>query len=307
MNTIYVDSQVPDDVRRSRLYDGQLFVFSPTTATRALTEFAGELISEAFAPLDPLEAQYSLTVEEFVAIFGPLKPKFIHHPRTKELVRDVVASVGCDLDRTYLDVPRLRGVTSDGYLTAGVGFAHHPHRDTWYSAPMCQLNWWLPIFPFESESSMAFHPRYWSEGVRNGSAEFNYYDWNARGRKEAAKHIKSDTRKQPRPEEPVEIEPQVRVVTEPGGIVLFAGAQMHSTVPNTSGRSRFSMDFRTVNVDDLLGRRSAPNVDSFPEGTSLRDFVRGTDGAALPDEVVAHYDSGAPADGVLIFSPEPAS
>ena len=307
MNTIYVDSRVPDDVRRSRLYDGQLFVFSPTMATRALTEFAGELITEAFAPLDPLEAQYSLTVEEFVAIFGPLKPKFIHHPRTKELVRDVVASVGCDLDRTYLDVPRLRGVTSDGYLTAGVGFAHHPHRDTWYSAPMCQLNWWLPIFPFESESSMAFHPRYWSEGVRNGSAEFNYYDWNARGRKEAAKHIKSDTRKQPRPEEPVEIEPQVRVVTEPGGIVLFAGAQMHSTVPNTSGRSRFSMDFRTVNVDDLLERRSAPNVDSSPEGTSLRDFVRGSDGAALPDEVVAQYDSGAPADGVLVFSPERAS
>ena len=304
MNTIYVDSRVPDDVRRSRLYDGQLFVFSPTSATRALTEFAGEMITEAFSPLDPLEAQYALSVEEFVAIFGPLKPKFIHHPRTKELVREVVASVGCDLEKTYLDVPRLRGVTSDGYLTAGVGFAHHPHRDTWYSAPMCQLNWWLPIFPFESESSMAFHPRYWSEGVRNGSAEFNYYDWNARGRKEAAKHIKSDTRKQPRPEEPVEIEPQVRVVTEPGGIVLFAGAQMHSTVPNTSGRSRFSMDFRTVNVDDLIERRSAPNVDSSPEGTSLRDFVRGTDGSSLPDEVVAQYDSGVPADGVLVFTPE---
>lgn len=67
------------------------------------------------------------------------------------------------------------------------------------------------------------------------------------------------------------------------------------------------MDFRTVNVDDLLERRSAPNVDSSPEGTSLRHFVRGTDGAALPDEIVARYDNGAPADGVLVFIPETAS
>ena len=67
------------------------------------------------------------------------------------------------------------------------------------------------------------------------------------------------------------------------------------------------MDFRTVHVDDLLERRSAPNVDSSPEGTSLRDFVRGTDGAALPDKIVARYDSGAPADGVLVFIPETAS
>lgn len=304
MNTIYVDSRVPDDVRRSRLYDGQLFVFSPTPATQALTDFAADMITEAFAPLDPLEAQYSLPVEEFVAIFGPLKPTFIHHPRTKDLLRDVVAGIGCDLDKTYVDVPRLRGVTSDGYLTAGVGFAHHLHRDTWYSAPMCQLNWWLPIFPFESDSSMAFHPRYWEQGVRNGSSEFNYYDWNARGRKEAAKHIKTDTRKQPKPEEPLDVDPQIRVVCEPGGIVLFAGAQMHSTVPNTSGRSRFSMDFRTVNVDDLVAGRSAPNVDSAPEGTSLRDFVRGSDGAALPEELVAAYDSGVPDDGVLVFTPE---
>ncbi len=63
------------------------------------------------------------------------------------------------METTYLDVPRLRAVTSDAYLTSGVGYAHHLHRDTWYSAPMCQLNWWLPIFEMSSESSMAFHPQ----------------------------------------------------------------------------------------------------------------------------------------------------
>ena len=217
--------------------------------------------------------------------------------------------LGCGLDETYMDVPRLRGVTSDGYLTSGVGYAHHPHRDTWYSAPMAQLNWWLPIYPFETTSSMAFHPRYWSEAVRNGSADFNYYEWNAVGRKDASKHIKADTRKQPKAEQEVELEPQVRVVCDVGGIVLFSGAQMHSTVPNTSGRARFSIDFRTVNLADLRAGRSAPNVDSAPTGTSLRDFVRASDQAAMPAEVIARYDVGADPDAddaMLVFRPDAA-
>ena len=50
-------------------------------------------------------------------------------------------------------------VTSDSYLTAGVGYAHPLHRDVWWSAPHAQLNWWLPVYEFDTECSMAFHPR----------------------------------------------------------------------------------------------------------------------------------------------------
>jgi len=303
-NTVYVNSGATDDLRRERLYAGQLFLFTPTPETRRLRDFAASMIEEAFAPLDPLTAQFEMPVERFVEIFGPLKPRFIHHPETWRLLRDALAGLGCDLDDTYLDVPRLRGVTSDAYLTAGVGYAHPLHRDTWWSAPLAQLNWWMPIYPFESESSMAFHPRYWSRGVENHSEEFNYYEWNAVGRAEAAKHITTDTRKQPHPPADIDPEPQVRLVCEPGGLVVFSGAQMHSTVPNTSGRSRFSIDFRTVNVADLRAGRAAPNVDSHPQGTSLRDFARMSDQSKMPDDVVGLYDSGdRPADGVLVFEP----
>jgi hypothetical protein len=96
--------------------------------------------------------------KKFVEIFGPLKPHFIHHPKTATLLRNVVAECGGDLDSIHVDVPRLRGATSDKYLTAGVGYAFPPHRDTWWSAPLAQLNWWLPIYEFTSESSMAFRP-----------------------------------------------------------------------------------------------------------------------------------------------------
>ena len=306
MSTVYVDPTCDERERLARLYAGDLLVFTPRPSSVALCEFARAMIEEAFAPFDPLTAQDNMPVEEWVSRFAPVKPAFIHHPRTKGLIRDVLLEAGCDTESTYMDVPRLRGVTSDGYLTSGVGYAHHPHRDTWYSAPMAQLNWWLPIYPFETTSSMAFHPRYWDEGVKNGSASFNYYEWNAVGRKDASKHITADTRKQPKAEEDVELDPQVRLVCDVGGIILFSAAQLHSTVPNTSGRARFSIDFRTVDLADLQAGRSAPNVDSAPTGTSLRDFVRTSDQAPMPDDVVARYDTGGDPDAdaaVLVFRP----
>ena len=303
-NTVYVDAAMPDDRRRDLLYDGQLFVYSPRETALRFTAFAREMICEGFNSSDPALSQFDMPVEEFVRIFAPMKPAFIHHPTTKKLIQDMVLDFGCDMETTYLDVPRLRAVTSDAYLTAGVGFAHHPHRDTWYSAPLCQINWWLPIFPMASESSMAFHPAYWSKAVANGSADFNYYEWNSKSRASAAQHIKTDTRPQPKPLEPLELDPQVRLVTEPGGAILFSAAQMHSTVPNTSGRTRFSIDFRTVNLSDLRNGKAAPNLDSRPVGTSLRDFMRGSDLTPIPEDVISSYDNAPVKEGMLVFRPE---
>jgi hypothetical protein len=303
-NTIYVDAKMTDGKRRDHLYDGQLFVYSPNDTSLAFTEFARGMICEGFQCSDPTLAQFDMPVEEFVSVFAPMKPAFIHHPKTKKLIQEMLLEFGCDMENTYLDVPRLRAVTSDAYLTSGVGYAHHPHRDTWYSAPMCQINWWLPIFPMTSESSMAFHPVYWDQAVANGSADFNYYEWNSTSRANAAQHIKSDTRPQPKPLEPIELDPQIRLVTQPGGAILFSAAQMHSTVPNTSGRTRFSIDFRTVHLCDLRERKAATNIDSKPIGTSLRDFMRGADLTRIPDDVVAMYDNAPIKDGVLIFTPE---
>ena len=303
MNTVFFDSTVIDEVRRKRLFDGQIFVFSPRPASIALCEFARAMIEEAFGAIDPRRAQYHMPVEDYVAIVAPLKPRFIHQPETKKLLKAVVEDFACDLAKTYVDVPRLRMVTHGGYLTSGVGYAHHPHRDTWFSAPMCQLNWWLPIYSIESESSMAFHPRYWSQPVENSSGEFNYYEWNATGRKNAAQHVKTDTRKQPHALESMELQPEIRLVCPPGGIILFSAAQMHSTVPNTSGSTRYSIDFRTVHLDDVTSNGGATNIDSSPVGTSLRDFHRGADLAPVPEEVVRRFDNTPAQEGTLVFQP----
>lgn len=290
MTTVLSNPAITDDERRTRLYDGQVLVYPASGPSLALVKHARNLIADAFGAKDPQTAQWDIPVEEFAVLLAELKPKFIHHPESKRLIRELLRHFGCPMDRTYFDVPRLRTSTANDYLTSGISYAFHPHRDTWYSAPFSQLNWWIPIYPVVPENVMAFHPQYWNRPLRNGSRRYDYYEWNRNCRLTAVEHIKSDTREQPRPEEPVTLDPAVRVVPEVGGVMMFSGNQLHSTVPNTSGRTRFSIDFRTVNVDDVIDRREAPNIDSECTGTSLRDFLRGSDFERISEEIALTYE-----------------
>ena len=290
---IYVDSRMGDDARRRELYQGSIFTYAPNPNALKLCELARELIEEAFHPLNPLTAQDALPVERCAEILAGLKPQFIHHSKSKEYIQGMLAELGCNLEKTYFDVPRMRTAFPGDYLKSGIAYAFHPHRDTWYSAPLCQVNWWMPIYPINSENCMAFHPRYWRQPVKNGSSQYNYDRWNQESRQNAAQHIKSDTRVQPKPEEAVELDPQLRFVCDVGGVFLFSAAHLHSTVPNTSLQTRYSIDFRTVHLDDVWARVGAPNVDSACTGTTMRDYLRGTDLTHVPNEAVALYDDDA--------------
>jgi hypothetical protein len=295
VTTVISNPDITDAERRTRLYSGHVLVYPASPQSLALVEHARRLIDGAFGGTDPQTAQFDITVEDFAAVLAELKPKFIHHVESKLRIRDLLAAFRCDLDRTYFDVPRMRTSTANDYLTSGISYAFHPHRDTWYSAPFSQLNWWIPIYPVVPENVMAFHPHYWSHPVRNGSRRYDYYEWNRSSRLTAAQHVRTDTREQPKPEEPVQLDPQVRVVPEPGGVMIFSGNQLHSTVPNRSGKTRFSIDFRTVNVDDVMVRRGAPNVDSACTGTSLRDFLRASDFERIGEDVALDYEGLMPA------------
>ncbi|HJQ48271.1 MAG TPA: hypothetical protein VJ870_18405 [Amycolatopsis sp.] len=291
MTTVFSSAVVNDEQRRSMLYNGAVFVYPASPVSRELIGFARELIEDAFGPLDPETAQFALCVENFAALLADLKPRFIHHPRCKELLPELMREFGCALEETYFDVPRLRTSTSENYLTSGISYAFHPHRDCWYSAPFNQINWWLPIYPVVPDNVMAFHSRYFDEPVRNSSSTYDYAEWNRTSRLTAAQHLYSDTRQQPRAQEPIELDPQVRVVPEAGGLMMFSGAQLHSTVPNTSGRTRFSIDFRTVHIGDVENHHGAHNIDSACTGTTLRDFVRASDLAAMPEGLAASYET----------------
>jgi hypothetical protein len=298
--SVFFDVSMSDDERRDRLYRGDIFVFSPTAASRKLIELGGAMLERAFAPHHPREIQRCLTPEETAAILAKLKPQFIHHPECKRLIPQIMAECGVALDKLYFDVPRMRSAYPVDFLTSGIAYAFHPHRDTWYSAPPCQLNWWLPIYPLHQENAMGFYPRYFAEAIKNNSEIYNYYEWNEKNRATAAQHVRTDTREQPKAQQEID-NVTVRLLPPPGGIILFSGAQLHETVPNHSGVARYSIDFRTVHLDDVIAHRGAANVDSRCTGTTMRDYLRASDLEHLPEEVVKIYDDGTEVRSSILY------
>lgn len=295
MSNVLFDSTDNEQVRRNRLYAGDIYVYSPMESTMELCSLADKLSREAFQPYHPATAQHDLPVEKYVEILKRLKPAFIHHPECKRIIPKILSDLGCSVEHTYFDVPRLRTACANDYLSTGMAYAFKAHRDTWYSPPMSQINWWMPVYPICSENCMAFHPQYWASPVKNNSARFNYQDWNSNGRVQAAQQsTEKDTRFQSAAIEALDLSNDLRITCPPGGVILFAAAHLHSTVPNTSTTTRVSIDFRTVDSRDIEASRGAPNVDSEATGTTLMDYLRSTDLANFSQDLIDKYMSATP-------------
>jgi hypothetical protein len=290
MTSIYFDHlDSTDDVRRQSIFKGNILVTSPLPSVTRLCRHAQTMIDEAFSQADPRLAQFKLAVEEFVNIIGPLKSRFTNDHRTKSLVQDVLSEFGCDLNSSYFDVPRLRIVTHGGYLTAGVGYAYRPHRDIWYASPTSQINWWMPVYRLEADQALAFYPAYWNRSISNSSNEFDYDEWCRVGRQQAATQIDVDTRKHPLPQEQISQDTELRLVCEAASTICFSSAHLHATSANTSGMTRFSLDFRTWHRDDLRSSKGAPNIDSAAKGSTLRDFIRASDFSPFSEETIRQH------------------
>jgi hypothetical protein len=76
---------------------------------------------------------------------------------------------------------------------------------------------------------------------------------------------------------------------------------LHASIPNTSGRARFSVDFRVVSVPDLLAGRGAPLVDANCTGTAIRDFINVADERSFDEDVVQRLYGPPPEGALLVF------
>ena len=97
-------------------------VYAPSPDALKLCQFAREFVEEAFHPLNPLTLHETVPVEQCVETLAKLKPKFIHHPKSKEYIQGMLAESGCDLEKTYFDVPRLRTAFPGDYFKSGIGW-----------------------------------------------------------------------------------------------------------------------------------------------------------------------------------------
>jgi hypothetical protein len=59
-----------------------------------------------------------------------------------------------------------------------------------------------------------------------------------------------------------------------------------------------------VHIDDVKEKVGAPNIDSACTGTTMRDYLRGSDLSHIPEELIALYDDGSEVEGELVYKPQ---
>jgi hypothetical protein len=298
--TVLIDPDLRDDALRQAIYEGKLIVLTRLQAVSDLVDFTRDQLTELFWPHAPEHAHEHIAPAAMARLLGEWKPRWIHSPQSKKLVCDIVRQAGLPAEFTHYDVPKPRTSFPVGHLTTGVAFAFPWHRDSWYSAPVQQLNWWLPIFPIREDNSMAFDMGGFGRAVPNTSDTFDYYRNNAQ-RLNTAKQIDREEQSRPGAIGHKAAE-ELIVLPSPGSVLLFAGAQLHTSIPNTSGLARYSVDFRTVDARDLQTGRGAPVVDAYCTGTAIRDFRNIADGRDFDEDLVVSLFGAPPEDAMLVFS-----
>ncbi len=298
---IYGDPALPDTQVRDALYKGHLVMRTGLPAVSELVEHARRWLTELFVPHDPELVHEHYEPAELARVLGAWKPAFIHDETSKRLVCAVIEQAGFPPEQTYYDVPKPRTSFPQGHLNTGVAFAFPWHRDVWYAAPAQQINWWLPVFAVTSENAMSFDPASFDRVVDNNSERFDYYQHNA-GRSNTAEQVTREVQARPAAIGHRAANDMI-ILPAPGSVLLFSGAQLHTTIPNVSGRSRYSLDFRTVDAVDLRGRKGAPMVDVRCTGTAIRDFHRVADGTAFNESLVVEVFGAPPAEAYLVYTP----
>jgi hypothetical protein len=302
VSTVRMNPSGTNEELRQGLFSGELFVLTNLPAVAEFVEHARRELTALFAPHDPQHVHEHLDPAELAKVLADWKPKFIRHPDSIRLTKEIITQAGFDPMTAHYDLPKPRTAYPVGHLTSGIAYAFPWHRDSWYSAPTQQFNFWLPIWEPQANNAMAFDPAGFGRKVPNNSVDFNYYRRNVE-RASLSDVVKSDPRAQPAATD-WNPDQQTIVLPSPGSVLIFAGDQLHRTIPNTSGLSRYSIDFRIVDITDIEAGRGAPGLDVSCTGTSVRDFKRVSDNAEMPDRVVRILEPTPPTDGaVLTFKP----
>jgi hypothetical protein len=299
MPAILTDPDIPAEELRQRLYSGDLVILTRLRALAEFVDYMREELTKLFAPYDPQHVHEHIEPTEMAKILGDWKPRWIHTERSRQLVCAIIAEAGFDPGHTYYDVPKPRTSFPTGHLTTGIAFAFPWHRDVWYSAPAQQINWWLPVFPARETNAMSFDLANFARAVPNTSADFDYYRNNVQ-RFSTAKSVGREIQARPGA---IDHTAGVDVIPlpAPGEILLFSGAQLHTSIPNTSGLARYSVDFRSVDVRDMQALRGAPLADAYCTGTAIRDFVSVADESRFDESLVRSLYGDPPGDAMLVF------
>lgn len=278
------DAPLGHAARLERLYAGDVFLDAPQPATREVVRFLWRLLTRAYSEGDPREAHLRLPSDEHFGRLTDVRREVLQSPETLFLLREVLQMGGWPLERTYFDLLRVRGVVSGAERNPDTAQAYLPHRDTWYANPPAQINLWIAVSDVGEDEAFAFWPAHWEGPVANDSETFDYARWQEYGGWQTP---------DPRKRYPTVLEaprgPELRVAAPSGACLAFSGTHLHGTRAHASGRTRFSVEFRVVLLDDLFALLARRLLDSRAVGTTLLDFLRASDFAPFPKDLAERH------------------
>lgn len=268
---------------RQRLYAGEIVKRPATPASRALADGVMRALAEVLGP-EPRRA-HERGVDVHAAL-GSLREYATQDDAWWCAVAAIVLETGFDLDQQLGDPPRVRALAPDVRPEHAPRGAYAVHRDTWYANPACQVNWWLAVHDLDERESFAFYPSYFDQPIANDSHRLDYVSARAaqaEGRLRGPTHPPDTLERPPLSE-------ALRFSLAAGEMLLFSGAHLHGGMPVTSGRVRFSLDFRTADAGDLAAGRGAPVLDVACRGATVDDYV--SLGRFLPQLVAGSPGTG---------------
>jgi hypothetical protein len=276
MTAFRADAPAAEVEFRHALYAGTIFRLRANDATWRLVGEVNGLLESELGP-NPREAQFRLTDAEFFERVGRLRKAIYTEPRFHRAAGEVVRSLGFDPARLAFDPIRLRVVSHRGFENPAAAPIYYAHRDTWYAHSQAEVTWWVPLHDATADETFVFYPDWFDRPVPNNSEAFDYDAWTRHGAGprigwQNPEHGKSHTY----PGQVGSFDPgrTVGFDAKAGDLVLFAGAHFHQTRKNATGRTRFSLDFRTVDLADHEAGVGAPNADNRSTGSAVRDYIR---------------------------------
>ncbi len=261
MSQIQTIQKPINDRRRSELiFAGQLLVFENVDAMRELVVFTKELITSKFGLPHPQRAHEHLSRDQFLQCAYEAQKTFKTSDNANNLLTRCLEQTGVDLNTCYRDKFVLRILPPVSTHPRGRHSSVHVHRDTWGSNLHQQINWWAPIYPLQRDNTLAIYPAHWQKPVANNSDEWCFSEV-IHDRQKTPKMLAGHYPAAPIVSNEVDKHDEVRVIIEPGSLFCFSGAHLHGGLANTTDETRFSIETRTIHLEDIADGRSAPNID----------------------------------------------
>jgi len=261
------------------LYQGRVFKLPPTMESLQLVAGAHAILEHELG--SEMRAAHARIGEDahFQAIGRARRIFYLERAFQRHAMR-ITQSLGLDIARIAFDPIRIRVIQSGGHANPRAQAVYYPHRDVWYGHPASLITVWIPLDDLPEDETFVFHPAKWSEPVPNDSEIFDYDEWVSKGwGLKIGWQNKNDglEARYPGVTEAMDPGPAVGFSCARGETLLFSGQHFHRTLPQTKGRTRLSLDFRIVQIDDVEAGHGAPNVDNRSRGSALVDYARGID------------------------------